>query len=76
VVRAGPDRRVLGIVLVALSMRTGVAVIGPVFSEISGELHLSVIVLSLMGAAPPVFFALAGSSARGSPADSVSRAHW
>lgn len=58
--RGGRIVAVLGIVLVALSMRSGVAVIGPVFSEISGELHLSVIVLSLMGAAPPVFFALAG----------------
>jgi CP family cyanate transporter-like MFS transporter len=58
--RGGRIVAVLAIVLVALSMRSGVAVVGPLFSEISGELHLSVIVLSLMGAAPPIFFALAG----------------
>jgi MFS transporter, CP family, cyanate transporter len=58
--RGGRIVAVLGIVLVALSMRTAVGVIGPVFSAISDDLGLSVIVLSFIGAAPPIGFALAG----------------
>ncbi len=58
--RGGRLVAVLAIVLVALSMRTAVAVIGPVFSIISDELEFDVIVLSVVGAAPPLAFALAG----------------
>ncbi|MEO8528639.1 MAG: MFS transporter [Pseudolysinimonas sp.] len=58
--RGGRIVAVLGIVLVALSIRSGVAVIGPVFSLISDDLGLGVIVLSLVGAAPPLMFAVAG----------------
>ena len=58
--RGGRLVALLAIVLVALSMRTAVAVIGPVFSIISDELHFDVIVLSAIGAAPPLAFALAG----------------
>jgi CP family cyanate transporter-like MFS transporter len=50
----------LGLVLVALSMRNAVAVVGPLFGVISEELALDVVVLSLVGAAPPIGFALAG----------------
>ena len=58
--RGGRIVAVLGIVLVALSMRTAVGVIGPVFSAISDDLGLGVIVLSFIGAAPPIGFAAAG----------------
>ncbi|WP_395638793.1 MFS transporter [Pseudolysinimonas sp.] len=58
--RGGRLVAVLGIVLVGLSMRNAVAVIAPVFDVISDELGLSVVVLSLVGAAPPLCFAAAG----------------
>lgn len=58
--RDGALLAVLGVVLVALSMRTAVGIIGAVFSAISDDLGLDVVVLSLLGAAPPVAFALAG----------------
>lgn len=58
--RGGRLVAVLGIVLAALSMRTAVGVIGPVFTAISDDLGLGVIVLSFIGAAPPIGFALAG----------------
>jgi CP family cyanate transporter-like MFS transporter len=51
---------VLAIVLVALSMRNAVAVISPIFSVISDDLGFDPVVLSFIGAAPPVGFALAG----------------
>jgi CP family cyanate transporter-like MFS transporter len=58
--RGGRIVAVLGIVLVALSMRNAVPVIGPVFPEIADELGLDIVVLSFIGAAPPIGFALAG----------------
>jgi len=58
--RGGRIVAVLAIVLVALSMRNAVAVIGPVFSTISNDLGLDVVVLSFVGAAPPLAFAVAG----------------
>lgn len=50
----------LGIVLVALSMRSAAGVIGPVFPAIADDLGLDIVVLSILGAAPPFGFALAG----------------
>lgn len=50
----------LGIVLVALSMRSAAGVIGPVFPILADDLGLDVVVLSVLGAAPPFGFALAG----------------
>lgn len=58
--RGGRLVALLGVVLIALTYRTGVAVIGPVFAAISDELGMGVIVLSLIAAAPPVGFAAAG----------------
>jgi CP family cyanate transporter-like MFS transporter len=58
--RGGRVVAVLGIVLAALSMRAAVAVIAPVFSIISDDLDFDVIVLSFIGAAPPLAFAAAG----------------
>jgi len=58
--RGGRVVAVLAIVLVALSMRNAVAVIGPVFATISNDLGLDVVMLSFVGAAPPLAFAVAG----------------
>jgi len=58
--RGGRIVAVLGIVLVALSMRTAVGAIAPIFEIISDDLHLDIIVLSFIGAAPPIGFAIAG----------------
>jgi MFS transporter, CP family, cyanate transporter len=50
----------LGIALVALSMRTAVGSISPIIGLIDDDLHLDHIVLSVLGAAPPLLFALSG----------------
>ena len=50
----------LGILLLALSLRSAVAAISPIVAEISVDIPLSSIGLGLLGALPPVFFALAG----------------
>lgn len=50
----------LGIVLVALSMRSAVGIIGPVFPVLAEDLGTDVLVLSIIGSAPPFGFALAG----------------
>lgn len=50
----------LGIVLVALSMRSAAGVIGAVFPILADDLEMDVVVLSVLGAAPPFGFALAG----------------
>lgn len=50
----------LGILLVALAMRSAAGVIGPVFPILADDLGLDVVVLSVLGAAPPFGFALAG----------------
>ncbi len=61
---AGPWRgRILafvGIVLVALSLRTAVAAISPILDHISREIPLSALIVSLLGAVPPVAFAVSG----------------
>lgn len=51
---------VLGIVLIALSMRSAVGIVGPVFPVIAADLGVDVVVLAILGAAPPFGFALAG----------------
>ena len=58
--RRGRIVALLGVVLVALAMRNAVAVFGPLFTTISGDLGLDVVVLSLIGTAPPIGFAIAG----------------
>src|SRR5690606_39021698 len=61
---AGRERGMLlalvGIVVVALSMRSAAGVIGPVFPILADDLGIDVVVLSVLGAAPPFGFALAG----------------
>jgi len=63
IVRSGWGGRILpfvGIVLVALSLRTAVAAISPILDHISRELPLSAAIISLLGAVPPVAFAVSG----------------
>ncbi|MEO6116519.1 MAG: MFS transporter [Pseudolysinimonas sp.] len=50
----------VGIVLVALSLRSAVAAISPILGQISHDVPLSALVISLLGAVPPVAFAVSG----------------
>ena len=50
----------VGIVLVALSLRTAVAVISPIAAQIGVDIPLTEVSLGLIGALPPVAFALSG----------------
>jgi CP family cyanate transporter-like MFS transporter len=50
----------VGIALVALTMRTAVASLSPIVDLVDGDLHLDHLVLSIIGAAPPLIFALSG----------------
>lgn len=50
----------VGILFVALSLRTAVAAISPILDHISHELPLSALIISLLGAVPPVAFAVGG----------------
>ncbi len=50
----------VGIALVALTMRTAVGSISPIIGLIDDDLHLDHVVLSIIGAAPPLIFALSG----------------
>src|SRR6478609_9297627 len=50
----------LGIVLVAFSLRSAVASLSPVIDHIAEDFAVSSVVVGLIGAAPPVCFALFG----------------
>ena len=50
----------LGIALVALTMRTAVGSMSPIIDHIDDDLHLNHLVLAVIGAAPPLIFALSG----------------
>ena len=49
-----------GIILLALSLRSAVSAISPIISEIGHDIQLSSVGVGVIGALPPVFFALAG----------------
>jgi CP family cyanate transporter-like MFS transporter len=49
-----------GIVLVALTMRTAVGAMSPILGHITPEVPLGPLVLSVIGAAPPLVFGLSG----------------
>ena len=57
---AGRTLALLGIMLVALSLRTAVAALSPIVDEISGELPFTDLHLAIIGSAPPIAFAVAG----------------
>lgn len=50
----------IGIVLVAANLRTAVGAVSPVIDLIDAEIPLSHVVLSVIGAAPPLIFAASG----------------
>lgn len=51
---------IVGIVLVALSLRTAVAAISPILDHISRDIPLSAVIVSVLGAVPPIAFAASG----------------
>lgn len=57
---AGRALALLGILLVALNVRTAVASLSPITAHVSVELPLDALALSLIGMVPPMAFALAG----------------
>ena len=57
---AGRTAALLGILLVALNLRTAVASLSPILSLIEHDVPLSPLVIGVVGAAPPLMFALAG----------------
>jgi CP family cyanate transporter-like MFS transporter len=50
----------LGIALVALTMRTAVGALSPVVDHIAADVRLDATVLAVIGAAPPLIFGLSG----------------
>ncbi len=57
---AGRSLALLGIVLVALSLRTPVAALSPILDRIGTDIRLDAVVLAIIGAAPPLAFAASG----------------
>ena len=57
---AGRSLALVGILLVALSLRTAVAAISPIIAEIDKDISLTSISIGLIGTLPPIFFALSG----------------
>jgi CP family cyanate transporter-like MFS transporter len=50
----------LGILLVAANLRTAVAALSPIFSRVAVDIPLSAVVIGLLGALPPICFAVFG----------------
>lgn len=57
---AGRSVALLGVVAVALSLRTAVASISPIIAEIRHDIPLSNVAIGLIGMMPPIVFALSG----------------
>jgi CP family cyanate transporter-like MFS transporter len=57
---AGRTAVLLGILLIALSLRSSVAALSPIINLIVRDVPLSPLVLGIIGAAPPVTFAVTG----------------
>lgn len=57
---AGRTLALLGVLLVALSLRTPVAALSPILERIGAEIPLDAVLLAFIGAAPPLAFAAAG----------------
>ncbi|MHB1172946.1 MAG: MFS transporter, partial [Lacisediminihabitans sp.] len=57
---AGRAMALLGILLVALNLRTAVASISPIAAEISVDIRLDSVGLGVVGMIPPIAFALSG----------------
>jgi CP family cyanate transporter-like MFS transporter len=50
----------IGILLVAANLRTAVAALSPIFSRVAVDIPLSAVVIGLLGALPPICFAVFG----------------
>jgi MFS transporter, CP family, cyanate transporter len=59
-ISAGRAIAILAILVLALSLRSAVSAISPIVGAIRVDIELSSVGLGLLGALPPVFFALAG----------------
>lgn len=57
---AGRTAALLGILLIALNLRTAVAAISPIVALVSDDIPLGSVGLGLLGALPPIAFALSG----------------
>ena len=57
---AGRTAAILGILLVALNLRTAVAAISPIVRVVSADIPLDGVALGVLGTLPPVAFALSG----------------
>jgi MFS transporter, CP family, cyanate transporter len=57
---AGRTAALLGILLIALNLRTIVAALSPILNLVERDVPLSPVVIGIIGAAPPLTFALAG----------------
>jgi len=57
---AGRTVALLGILVVALSLRTAVTAISPIIAEIREDIPLTNVGIGLLGMLPPIFFALSG----------------
>jgi CP family cyanate transporter-like MFS transporter len=57
---AGRTAALIGILLVAINLRTVVAALSPILGLVSRDVDLSPVVIGIIGSAPPLMFALAG----------------
>ncbi|AYF98870.1 MFS transporter [Protaetiibacter intestinalis] len=57
---AGRSLALLGILLVALSLRTPVAALSPILDQVGRDIPLDTVVLGVIGSAPPLAFAASG----------------
>jgi MFS transporter, CP family, cyanate transporter len=57
---AGRTAALLGVLLVALNLRTIVAALSPIVNLVDRDIPLNPVVIGIVGAAPPLMFALAG----------------
>jgi MFS transporter, CP family, cyanate transporter len=57
---AGRTAALLGVLLVALNLRTVVAALSPILGLVERDIPLNPVVIGIIGAAPPLTFALAG----------------
>ncbi len=57
---AGRTLAVLGILLVALNLRSAVASLSPIITEVNSDIPLSALTVGILGSLPPVCFAIFG----------------
>ncbi len=57
---AGRTLALLGIVLVALNLRTAVAALSPIVDQVSADVELGTLALGILGMLPPLCFAIFG----------------